>query len=242
LLLNKYGVAAALALASMARADVLYSDVTTFSGEGYAGGGATVVAGNDTTAMVLDDITVAAGAAGATVNSFTFSVANFNGSAVSARPIVEFFDNDGSGGGPGTIITGFVFNPISFTSGTVGTFTFTSPNLFVVPGNGTFFAGIYFDDNNGATGASAAQLNALGQGIFAPPTVGSSTDSFFQTTGAGAVANNPAGAFESFGGNPTADFGWSFSGNLATPEPGTGLLLLLGGVPLVLRLRAKRRN
>jgi hypothetical protein len=241
-LLNKYGVAAALALASMAGADVLYSDVTTFSGSGYAAGGATGVAGDDTTRMVLDDITVAPGAAGASVNSFTFSVANFNGAAVSARPIVEFFSNDGSGGGPGTYLAGFAFNPISFTAGTVQLFTFTSAGLFVVPVGGTFFAGIYFDDNNGATGASAAQLNLLGQGIFAPPTVGSSTDSFFQTTGPGAAANNPAGAFESFGGSPTADFGWSFSGNLATPEPGTGLLLLLGGIPLVLRLRAKRRS
>jgi hypothetical protein len=241
-LLNKYGVAAALALASMAGADVLYSDVTTFSGQGYAAGGATVVAGDDTTRMVLDDITVAPGAVGATVNSFTFSVANFNSSAVSARPVVEFFANDGSGGGPGTPLTGFVFNPLSFTAGTVQLFTFTSSGLFVVPADGTFFAGIYFDDNSGGTGASAAQLNQLGQGIFAPPTVGTSTDSFFQTTGPGAAASNPAGAFESFGGNPTADFGWSFSGDLATPEPGTGLLLLLGGVPLVLRLRAKRRN
>jgi hypothetical protein len=241
-LLNKYGVAAALALAAMARADVLYSDVTTFAGFGFANGGAAVVAGNDTTTMVADDITVAAGAAGATVTGFTFSVANFNGAAVPAQPIVEFFDNDGSGGGPGTLLAAFAFNPISFAAGSVQLFTFTSANLFVVPGNGTFFAGLYFDDNGGTTGASAAQLNQLGQGIYAPPTVGSSADSFFQTTGPGAVGSNPAGSFFFFGGNPTADFGWSFSGDLATPEPGTGLLLLIGGVPLAWRLRGKRRS
>jgi hypothetical protein len=240
--LNTFGVAVALALASMAQADVIYSDVTTFTGSGYAAGGATLVSGDDTTKMVLDDITVASGAAGATVNSFTFSVANFNTSAVSARPIIEFFNNNGSGGGPGTLIAGFLFNAISFASGSVQLFTYGGGS-FVVPADGTFFAGIFFDDNSGATGASAAQLNLLGQGVFAPPTVGSSQDLFFQTTGPGAAANNPAGVFQFFGGNPTADFGWSFSGTLATPEPGTGLLLLLAGVPLAWsRFRTKGRN
>jgi hypothetical protein len=120
-------------------------------------------------------------------------------------------------------------------------FTFNGGS-FVVPAGGTFFAGVYFDDNGGTTGATAAQLNLLGQGVFAPPTVGSSQDSFFQTTGAGGGAN-PAGSFANFGGNPTADFGWAFSGTLATPEPGTGLLLLLAGVPLAWRrFRTKNGN
>jgi hypothetical protein len=239
--LTKCGVAAAFALAMMTRATVLYSNTTTFSGQGYAAGGATVVAGNDTTKMVADDITVAAGDGGATVNSFTFSVANFNGVAVTAQPIVEFFNNNGAGGGPGTIIAAFAFNPISFTAGSVGTFTF-SGGSFVVPTGGTFFAGIFFDDNGGTTGATAAQLNLLGQGLFNPPTVGSSQDLFFQTSGPGGTANNPAGGFAFFNGNPVANFGWSFSGNLATPEPGTGLLLLLAAVPLAFRLRKKHGN
>jgi hypothetical protein len=239
-LLNKYGVAAALALASIARADVLYSDVTTFSGEGFPNGGATVVAGNNTTVMVADDITVAAGAAGATVTGFTFSVANFNAAAVSARPTLAFFDNDGSSGGPGTLLGSFTLSPQSFAAGAVA--FFTDAGTFIVPASGTFWAGVFFDDNNGGTGATTAQLNSLGQGVFGPPTVGSSADEFFQSSGAGSASSNPAGGFFFFGGNPVADFGWSFTGDLATPEPGTGLLLLLAGVPLAWRLRAKRRS
>jgi hypothetical protein len=240
--LTKCGVAAAFTLALMSPAAVIYSNVTNFSGNGYAQGGATEVAGNDTTTMALDDITVAAGNGGVTVNSFTFSVANFNTTAVTAQPIVEFFDNNGASGGPGTLIASFAFTPISFTAGVVA--LFTSTGTFVVPAGGTFFAGVYFDDDNGTTGATAAQLNLLGQGIFAPPTVGSSQDSFFHTTGPGSAANNPAGAFEFFGGNPVADFGWAFSdAALATPEPGTGLLLLLAGVPLAWRrFRTKNGN
>lgn len=238
--LNKFGVAVVLAMAWAARADVIYSNITTFSGAGFAAGGATEVSGNDTTKMIADDITVAAGDGGVAVNGFAFSVANFNTSVVTAQPVVEFFDNDGPGGSPGTILAALAFNPIPFAAGVVQVFSF-SGSSFVVPAGGTFFAGIFFDDNSGATGATAAQLNLLGQGDFAPPTVGSSQDSFFESTGAGATISNPAGAFANFSGNPVGDFGWSFSDALSTPEPGTGLLLLLAGVPFAFRLRAKHR-
>lgn len=233
-----------LLFAAGAQATVIYSDTTTFSGEGFANGGATVIAGNDVTKMAADDITVAPGFAGATVSSFTFSVANLNTSAVTAQPLIRFYSNDGTSGGPGTLLGAFTFNPISFSASVVGLFTFSGSNLFTVPTSGTFWAGITFDDNTGATGATAAQLNNLGQGLFNPPTVGSSTDAFFETTSAGTfTGNNPAGGFDFFGGNPVANFGWSFSGTAATPEPGTGMLSLLAAIPLAagfIRQRGRR--
>jgi hypothetical protein len=232
-----------LLFAVSAQATVIYSDTTTFTGSGFADGGATVIAGNDITKMIADDITVAPGFAGATVSSFTFSVANFNTSAVTAKPLVRFYSNDGTSGGPGTLLGAIGFTPISFSAGTVGLFTFTGSNLFTVPTSGTFWAGITFDDNTGTTGATAAQLNNLGQGLFNPPTVGSSQDSFFVTTSAGDFsASNPAGVFDFFGGNPVANFGWSFSGAAATPEPGTGMLSFLAAIPLAAGFIRQRRR
>jgi hypothetical protein len=89
---------------------------------------------------------------------------------------------------------------------------------------GTFWAGVTFDGNNGTTGATLANLNNLGPGIFDPPTLGSSQDQFFATNSAGSfLANNPAGSFFNFGGSPVANFGWAFSGTPpaapGAPEP-----------------------
>ena len=163
------------------------------------------------TTMVADDITPATGFAGQSVTGFTFSVANFNAAAVSAAPTVYFYNSSGSGGGPGTLLDGINFNAISFTPNSVGTFTYNPGTaLFSLPAAGGFFwAGMSFSD--GATGtATAAQLNNLGQGIFNPPTVGSSQDAFFQSTAPAAVVNNPAGGVFNFSGNPVANFGWKF--------------------------------
>src|ERR1700685_1026382 len=55
---------------------LIYDNTTNFMSEGYASGGATVISGNDMTAMVADNVTVASGA-GKEANSFSFSVANY---------------------------------------------------------------------------------------------------------------------------------------------------------------------
>ena len=231
-----------------AQSTIIYSNTTNFSGQGFANGGATVSAGNTQTKFVADDIFFDPSVpAGTQLNGFTFSVANFNGAAVSARPLVRFYgDNAGL---PGVLLGGFNFNPISFAAGTVQLFSFSfaaSPSL-VTPAPGTrFWAGVAFDDNTGGTGATVAQLNLLGQGIFAPPTVGSSNDQFFQSTSAGTYnANNPPGSLLFFGGNPVADFGWSFTGAVAVPEPMTWAMISFGAIGSIsygIRYRRKLRT
>jgi hypothetical protein len=99
-----------------------------------------------------------------------------------------------------------------------------------------------FDDVNGTTGATLAQLNNLGQGVFNPPTVGISDDVFFRSTAAGVPGDFPGGNQQNFGGppNPVANLGWQIQ-VAAVPEPGT-LVLLFGptaiGVFAYLRRRA----
>jgi hypothetical protein len=209
---DRFGIYAPQATAPLA----LYSNITTFTGQGLANGGAAADpanAANTITTLVADDLTLARSA---TVSGFSFSVANFNTTAVSARPLIRFYRANGANGGPGTFLAGFNFNPISFSAGSVGIFNFNQFGIFA--GFGTVWAGITFDNNGGATGATAAQLNNLGQGIYNPPTVGSSADLYFRTTSNGSfAASNPAGTLLTFN-NPAApaNFGWELRTNAST--------------------------
>jgi PEP-CTERM motif len=220
--------------ATPATSGLIYNNVTTFSGQGYEGGGAATTSFGLTTAMFADDITPLVGTAGTAVTGLTFSVANFNAAAVSAGVILTFYNMDGSGGGPGTLIGGLNFNPITFGAGpTVFTFNYNpGTTIFTIPTTGSFWVGEQFVAAAGSS-TTAAQLNALGGGLFNPPSVGESQDVFFQASSAGSVAtNNPAGGFEFFNGNPVANFGFSFTGTLpnAVPEPSSLVLMGLGGV------------
>lgn len=219
-----------------------YSNRDTYTGSAFANGGAELQAGNTITRMVMDDLSFGLPyLAGQNITSFTFSVANLNTVAVSARPRIRFWVGDAAGGAPGTYYSspaavGYTFNAISFGANSVGLFTATIGPGFLQPAAGqVLWAGITFDNNTGATGATAAQLNNLGQGIFGPPVVGSSADAMFVTTAAGAFfpTNNPAGAITNFGGNPVANFGWEFN----VPTPGSLALLGMGGL-----LGARRRR
>ena len=208
-----------------------------------------VQAGDDITTLVADDINFAPGLAGQQVTGFVFSVANFNAAAVSARARVRFYATSATTGGPGTYLTGFTFaNPITFGASSVNLYTFSSATgVFAVPANSSIWAGITFDDNVGTTGATAAQLNNLGQGLYGPPSVGSSQDVFFQTTAAGSfVQNSPTGSFFNFNGSPAANFGWQFTvvtpaATPAVPEPGSIALLVGMSLP-VAGVFARRRK
>ena len=189
-----------------------YSDINTFSGSAFSNGGATLTAGNTITRMVADDITLA-GTPPYAVDGFTFSVANLNATIVSARPRVRFYYADGTGGAPGTYITGYSFNAISFAATTVGLYTATGLTFPSVTSS-NIWAAITFDNNTGATGATLAQLNNLGQGLYTPPDIGTSTDELFRTTAAGSfLVNNPAGTITAspFAGAPVANFGWEIT-------------------------------
>lgn len=209
------------------RADVvIYSNVTNFTGFALTNGGATNQSGNTITRMLLDDITFAFPPTYGNLTGFTFSVANLNSTAVSARARVRFYNDNGSNA-PGTYLTGFSFNPISFTAGSVGLFTANVNVAF--PATQKIWAGITFDDNTGTTGATAAQLNNLGVGLYDPPTIGSSNDQFFLTTAAGSfLSSNPAGSIITGTGNPKYNAGWSIT--TSVPEPGSLSLLLVGGL------------
>ncbi|MFL6593907.1 MAG: hypothetical protein ACJ8HQ_00560 [Chthoniobacterales bacterium] len=233
--------AALLVCASLHAQTTFYSNLTTFTGQAYSpqASGATG-SGTFITPLVADDLNLIAAGAGAAVTRFQFTVANFNATTVSARPIVNFYANNGSGGGPGALLFSVTFNAVTLTGSSVSSFTFApGGTLFTVPANAALWAGMMFD-NGGTSTATQAQLNNFGQGIFNPPTIGSSADVFFRSTANGPTGSNPAGAFQNFGGNPPANFGWSVAGTAApaVPETGSTILLLalaVGGVAVAQR-------
>ncbi len=195
----------------------VYSNVTTFAGSAFSNGGSEVQSGNTITRLVADSLGLS-GTAPFSVTSFTFTVSNLNTVDISARPRVRFYNNDNPAGGPGTAIAGFSYNPITFTTNSVirlNTGALTTP--FAISGT-SVWAAITFDNNTGATGATQAQLDLLGQGIYNPVDRGSSTDGFFRSNAAGSFfSNNPPSAFGYFGGTPAANFGWELNAPASVP-------------------------
>lgn len=234
--------AIALAAAAAAQAQVaIFDNTTSFSGQALPNGGAANLAGNTITRLVADQIQTTQIGSPLAITGFSFSVANLDAANVTARPRVRFYAADGVGGAPGTYLTGFSFTPITFNAGQVGLFSSTAAFTLNVT-NGLFWAGITFDDNTGTTGATLAQLNNLGQGLYDPPTVGSSADGYFVTTAAGSfLSNNPAGTQTTLGGSPVANFGWRFTVATPIPEAGTLWMSLLG-LPLLGAVVMRRRQ
>ena len=194
-----------------------YDNTVSYLGQVFLNAGAAVQAGNTITRLAADDITVAGGFAGQAVRRFEFSVANLDAATVSARARVRFYH--GQCGRAGELYHRLQLHPHRVSPG-VSVFYTTFPAAtpaFTIPASGVFWAGMTFDNNTGGTGATLAQMNNLGQGIFNPPTAGSSADVFFLTTAAGSFnSNNPAGALSNFSGNPVANFGWAFASCVAT--------------------------
>jgi hypothetical protein len=184
----------------------IYSNVTTFLGIGTRNTTATLVGANTITALLADDLTFTRNVP-VNITAYKFTVANFNATAVSARPLVRFYANDGAGGGPGTLLGGNNFNAISFAAGNVVILNTGPLATPITATTQTIWAGVTFDNNNGATGATAAQLDNLGQGNYNPPDRGTSADLAFRTTTGGSfAASNPAGA--TFNSASIDNFGW----------------------------------
>lgn len=214
----------------------IYNNTVNSTGSFYANGGASLVGANTITKLVADDLTLTSGYAGMPIDNIYFSVVNANATAVSARPRLRMWDNTGAGGGPGNFIAGFTFNAIPFAANSGSSFFF-HPTGVNVP-SGTFWIGLTFDNNSGATGATDVQLNNLGMALFNPPTVGTSADTLFSTTAAGDfLVNNPAGSQFNFSGNPPAN---AFFGiTVLVPEPSSFALAGLGAAALMIFRRRK---
>ncbi len=216
---------------------IAYSDKTTFGNGAYPNGGAVTQGANTITRYVADDIEPDPAFVGQSATQFTFSVANQNPTAVTARPRVQFFAADGTGNFPGTPLLSLSFPPTTFVQGvSLLTSAPLAPGQLVLPS--IFWAGVVFDDNNGTTGATPAELNNFGQGVFNPPTAGGSFDIFFQSTNAGVPGPNPAGSGFNFSGSPVANFGWEFQ-VAPVPEPGSLALCGLAAVGAAARWRRR---
>jgi hypothetical protein len=211
-------------------ADVVeYSNLASFTGGAFSQGASANQAGNQITRLLADDITPTGAHAGQDVSIVVFSVANLNAVAVSARPRLRFWFADGPGGAPGIYYNlpanvGFTFNPLTFAANSVTLVSGAIPaGVFQMPG-ATFWAGVTFDNNGGATGATAAQMDNLGQGVFDPPTVGSSADALFLTQDAGSFfgVNGPAGSIVRLADLPS-NLAWEFSVSVPVPSQVTTL-------------------
>lgn len=196
-----------------------YSNVTTLQGFFLANGGSTLIGANTITRLRADDLTFTRGVP-VSVTGIRFTVHNNNAGTVSVRARVRFYANNG--GVPGNVISAVSFNAFAFGSGTT---TLTSnPYPTFSATTQTIWAGITFDNNSGATGATAAQLDLFGMRVVDPPDRGSSTDVSFLTTAAGDFnVSNPTGAVVNTAG-VVDNLGWE----LLSSTP-TAAMVTIGG-------------
>ncbi len=192
--------------------DVYYSNLDHPTGGVVLQGPAATVSGNGITRLVADDITGVS--PGASISELTFSVANQNAVTVSCRARLRFWSADGAGGAPGTYLgsIGLTFPAFPFPPGVTIASGGLPVGVFPMPAS-KFWAGIAFDNENGTTGATLTQLGNIGQGLYDPPSLGSSADLLFETTSAGSFlgVNNPTGARVDQSGGPKVSAGWKFS-------------------------------
>lgn len=217
-LVKSYSITTAKPSGNLAVApDALYSNVTTYAQDALANEEAANQDGNIITALVADSIGFVGGSAPFTLKQFSFSVVNYNTVPVTARPRVRFYKADGANGKPGSIITGATFNPITFEPSSIQVFNATVDPVNYVFTDRSFWVGITFDNNIGATGATLAQMNRLGQAIFNPIDLGNSTDGVFITDAAGSFFSaNPVGQVYNVP-DRQFNFGWQFVSSKPLP-------------------------
>ncbi|MGC2238850.1 MAG: carboxypeptidase-like regulatory domain-containing protein [Pyrinomonadaceae bacterium] len=187
-----------------------YSNVTTLQGFFLANGGSTLIGANTITRLRADDLTFTRGVP-VSITGIRFTVHNNNAGAVSVRARVRFYANNG--GVPGNVLAAVSFNAFAFGAGST---TLTSnPFPTFAATTQTLWAGITFDNNSGATGATLAQLDNFGMRVVDPPDRGSSADVSFLTTAAGDFnVSNPTGTVGNTAG-AVDNLGWEL---LSTPN------------------------
>ena len=222
------------------RASVIaYSNQLNPTGVTFPNGGAQVIAGDDITRMVADDITISPAAVGLKFSQISFT-AVYEGQVSFApfRPRLRFYAADNNGQ-PGTILGSYDLPTLTVGTGLGGEVSLTTSSGFTIPAaasNGVnFWLGVIFDDNNGTTGISSGDLNQIRLIIDSPPSVGSSQNFCFQTTSAGAfTSNNPTGSdINPFPTHP-ANFNFIIQ---AVPDPSGLSVLSLAVLPLLHRRR-----
>ncbi len=231
-------LAVSLALAtftSLAPAQtIVYDNTTTFQLAAATNGGVTSNTGTRQTFLLLDDLTYNPALTLTNVTQIIFSLANLNSTSQALTPFLRIYNSDGTGGGPGTLITGFNFNPITIAANNVNTLTFNVPaaSQFLLPTSGTIWMGLCFSSST----QTAAVMNNFGMGLFDPPTVGTSQDrDFLSSTTTTQTTSNPTGAIRTspFTAAPAANYGFRLT-VAAVPEPGSVALMAVGGVGLLL--------
>ena len=212
-----------------------YSNVTNFAGSALINGGAAPdpgQAGNTITRLLADDLTLlnVLGAPPYTVTQYNLAIANTGTTTVPlGRLRTRFWLADGAGGGPGTLITLISFSPATGNTSIAiapGVTIFQSAQLGALNFNVTsrnIWAGVAFDDNGGTSGATIADLNSLGMGVFDPVDRGTSADLSFLTTTNGAFGSaNPPGTISNTAG-VVDRLGWELNG--AAPVTAGGVTL-----------------
>jgi len=197
-------------MAISAHSTIVYDNTTTslgyltpiLTGSSFTG---------DTSYEAGDQITLASTERSVTEIDILISSAFATGGTADAQ--VRFYENDGTGGKPGTILwDSGVLNDLPYVPG-ANTFTFIVPHA-VVPD--TFTWTIYL---SGRTGS--AVIGYMGPQFYNPPTVGSSNDFIWAFDGTSWNSFNDPQLVDNYAARVSA-----------VPEPATMLLLGSGLIGL----------
>ena len=165
--------------------DALYSNITTYEYP-MPNEGATDRSGNIITNMVADSLGFAGGKAPYGIKQVFFTCTNINSVDVTVRVLLRFYGADrGDSAWPGTYIAGYTFEAITIPAYNINLYSVNTDPSVLKTNKSAIYAGLIYDNNHGATGATIDQMNQLGQGKFQPIEVGTSTDNIFVTDSAG---------------------------------------------------------
>ena len=163
-------------------------------------------------------------AANQPITQIYFTVTNRGTIGATARPHLRFYADDNGGNAPGTYLTGYDFNPLTYSANTTTAYFFTPATPLVIPSNARIWAGWLLDNGGGAT-ATPTILQNFGVSIFSTYTAGSSTDAYFFSPAPGSGtydSSNPPGSLSN--ASPSGSFGWRFQ-IAAVPEPTTWAMI-----------------